>query len=146
MVKCRIIIDPQCEEEVVVYARERTPLVESIERLISEQETALVGYADREIVPLSLPDVACFTVEEGRVYARCGERRLLMKCRLYQLEDSLPAEFVKINQSCVANLRQIERFSVSFGGSLKVCFKNGYSDYVSRRQMKTVRERVGMTL
>ena len=145
MVKCRVIIDPQHEEEVVVYSHQRTPLVDSIERLASEGETPLVGYIDREIIPLSLPDIACFTVEEGKVYALCGERRLLMKCRLYQLENSLPTEFIKINQSCIANLRQIERFAVSFGGSLKVCFKNGYSDHVSRRQMRTVRERVGMT-
>ncbi|MBP3434945.1 MAG: LytTR family transcriptional regulator [Clostridia bacterium] len=142
--RCRIIIDPQREEEVLIYTHEKTPLVESIERLAGTQNTPLVGYSEREIVPLSLPDVVCFAVEEGKVYALCGERRLLMKCRLYQLEGCLPMEFVKINQSCLANLRQVERFAVSIGGSLNVCFKNGHSDYVSRRQLKTVKEKVGM--
>ncbi len=69
-----------------------------------------------------------------------------MKCRLYQLEESLPMEFVKINQSCIANLQQVEKFSVSFGGSLMVCFKNGQREYVSRRQVKAVKKRVGMVL
>ncbi len=142
--RCRVILDPRCEEEIVIYARERTPLVEAVERLATEQETRLIGYTERDIVPLSLPEVTCFIVEQGKVYALCGEQRLLMKCRLYKLEECLPSEFVKINQSCVANLGQVARFAVSLGGSLKVCFKNGYSDYVSRRQLKTVREKVGV--
>lgn len=144
--KCRIIVDPQREEEVVVYAHERTSLTAAIERLVMEQEIPLVGYRGEEILPLSLPEVQCFIVEGGKVYALCGEQRWQMKCRLYQLEGSLPLEFIKINQSCIANIRQIERFTVSFGGSLKVCFKNGYSDHVSRRQMKAVKERMGVTL
>ena len=142
--KCRVVVDPEREEEIIVYTHEHTPLTRSIERLAAEQEIPLIGYTDREIVPLSLPDVACFIIEQGKVYALCGKQRLHMKCRLYKLEECLPAEFVRINQSCIVNLAQIERFSVSLGGSLKVCLKNGYSDYVSRRQMKTVREKVGM--
>ena len=142
--KCRVIVDPEREEEIIVYTHEHTPLTRSIERLAAEQEAPLTGYTDREIVPLSLPDVSCFIIEQGKVYALCGEQRLHIKCRLYKLEEHLPAEFVRINQSCIANLAQVERFSVSFGASLKVCFKNGYSDFVSRRQMKIVREKVGM--
>ncbi len=144
--KCRVMIDPQCEEEVRVYARERTPLVDAIERLVAEQETPLFGYRDGEIVPLVLSEVTCFVVEANKVYALCGADRLLLKRRLYQLEACLPSGFVKINQSCIVNRRHIARFDVSIGGSLRVCFKNGYSDYVSRRQLKTVKERMGISV
>jgi len=40
----------------------------------------------------------------------------------------------------------IKKFDVSFGGALTVIFKNGYTDYVSRRQMKIVKERIGFNL
>ena len=52
--------------------------------------------------------------------------------------------FVRINQSCLGNVRRIARFDASIGGSLMVTFENGHRDYVSRRQLKTVKERMGM--
>ena len=61
-----------------------------------------------------------------------------------ELEEKLPLDFVKINQSCLANIKKIERFSASVGGSLKVIFKNGHTDYVSRRQLRTVKEKLGI--
>ena len=64
--------------------------------------------------------------------------------RLWQLEELLGEEFLKINQSCLANVSRIKRFRASFGGSLLVSFACGYEDYVSRRQLKQVKERMGM--
>ena len=57
---------------------------------------------------------------------------------------TLGTDFIKINQSCIANIRQIQRFDTSFSGTLRVIFKNGYTDYVSRRQLKAVKERLGL--
>ena len=51
----------------------------------------------------------------------------------------LPDGFIKINQSTVANISKIARFGTSFDGSLYVTFKNGYRDYVSRRQISNVK-------
>ena len=60
------------------------------------------------------------------------------------MEKKLPENFVKINQSCIANIDKINRFDASFSGTLKLIFKNSYTDYVSRRQLKTVKERIGI--
>ena len=67
-----------------------------------------------------------------------------IKTRLYVIEEKLPENFIKINQSCIANINQIERFDASISGTLKIRFKNGYTDYVSRRQLKNVKERIGI--
>ena len=53
-------------------------------------------------------------------------------------------DFLKINQSCIVSIDRIERFDVTPGGALTVIMKNGYKDYVSRRQMKAVKERLGI--
>ena len=34
--------------------------------------------------------------------------------------------FIKINQCGVANVKRIKKFSVSFAGSLRVLFEDGY--------------------
>ena len=38
----------------------------------------------------------------------------------------------------------IDRFNASIGETLLVIFKSGYKDYVSRRQIKNVKERMGI--
>ncbi|MBR4086311.1 MAG: LytTR family transcriptional regulator [Clostridia bacterium] len=142
--KCKIIIDPSREEEILVYAQKTSPLTEAIERLAREEESAWIGYGKESIVPLDPKEVLCFSVEGNKVYAHLEKERLWMKCRLYQLEERLPEEFIKINQSCIANCKKIARFEVSISGALRVVFRNGYSDYVSRRQLKFVKERFGI--
>ena len=52
-------------------------------------------------------------------------------------------DYLKINQSCIVNIKAIKQFDVSLGGSLMISLKNGYRDYVSRRQVKAVKERIG---
>ena len=56
-----------------------------------------------------------------------------VKKRLYELEEILPSDFIKINRSCVANKKRIERFSAALTGAVNVIFKSGYTDYASRR-------------
>ena len=144
--KCKTLIDPSREEEVIIYAHERTPLVEEIEALVSEEAAELIGYSEGSIVPIRATDFDCFTVEEGRVFALRQGERLQLRIRLYQLEERLDRSFIKINQSCIANIKKITRFEVSIGGSLLVCFAGGHKDYVSRRQLKAVKERLGFRL
>ncbi len=142
--KCKTIIDAACEEQVLIYAHEKTNLVDEIERLVAQNSPALIGYKDKVAVMLDSADIYCFTVEDNKVYAHTDAEMLQLKSRLYQLEQMLPQNFIKINQSCIANIQKIQRFDASFSGTLSVVFKNGYTDYVSRRNLKTVKERLGL--
>lgn len=141
--KCTTLIGRREDEEVIIYAREKNRLVEKIEALCRERYEDILGYADDEIVKLAPEDVEAVTVSGGKVYAICEGRDFLVKERLYSLEERLSG-FVKINQSCIVNLRHIKSFRSSFGGSLSVHLCSGYTDYVSRRQLKAVKEAVGM--
>ena len=142
--KCRIFIDKSHEEEILIYAHEKTKLVENIEKLVSDETYELIGYKDREAVRLNVNDIVCFMVEDNKVYAVTENEKLNVKFRLYQIEGSLSENFIKINQSCIANINMIDRFDASFSGTLIVKFRNGYTDFVSRRQVKNVKERFGL--
>ena len=141
--KCKVFIDKNHEEEVVIYSHQRNSLVEQIESLVNSQEIEITGYKEQEAVKLDLSEIFCFICEENKIYALTEKERFKIKLRLYQLEEKLPRNFVKLNQSCIGNVKKIQRFNASFGGSLSVEFKNGYKDYVSRRQLKIVKERFG---
>lgn len=85
-----------------------------------------------------------FFTEDNKVFALTENEKYRLKSRLYQLEENLNDNFVKINQSCIANIKSIDKFKATVGGSLTVIFKNGYVDFVSRRNLKNVKERLGL--
>ena len=142
--KITIFINKNRDEEILIYAHEKTALIEAIEQLVLQDSFELIGYIDREAVKLNLAEICRFTVEDNKVFAETLSEQYRLKCRLWQLEENLPDGYVKINQSCIANIRMIDRFDTSISGSMLVKFKNGSSDYVSRRQLKTVKERLGL--
>lgn len=142
--KFRTVIDPSHEEEIVIYAHQKSKLIDEIEKLILQEAVELVGYKDKTAVLLDQAEICCFAVEHNKVYAKTLNGSFALKNRLYQIEEKLPKNFIKINQSCIANINQIKKFDASFAGTLRVVFKNGESDYVSRRNLKGVKERLGL--
>ena len=142
--KLQIVIDPNRDEEIIIYAHKKSPLICEIEELVKNCAVDLIGYTENETVKLNLNDIYCFFTEDNKVYALTENEKYRLKSRLYQLEENLNQNFVKINQSCIANIKSIGKFKASVGGSLTVVFKNGYVDFVSRRNLKNVKERLGL--
>ncbi len=142
--KLQLFIDKERPEEILIYAHEKNLLVENIEKLVLNHNERFIGHSERESIPLEIEHIHCFTVENGKIYALTGTGKWLIKSRLYLIEERLPDLFIKINQSCIANSEKIERFEASVSGSLTVRLKNGYTDYVSRRNLKYVKERLGL--
>lgn len=135
------------DEEIIIYARQRSALTDKIEKLVYTEcckTTPLIGYLNNDIIEIKAEDVFCFFIEDKKLYASLKNGDALIKKRLYEIEDILSEDFVKINQSTLANMKLVDRFSVSIGATLTVHFKNGRKDYVSRRQMKQVKERLGI--
>ena len=141
------IIDPHREEEVIIYAGKRTREIEELESYLDRMSAELVGYGeDGRILPLRPAEIHCFIVEDGKVYALTDREKLTVRLPLYAIEEMLTEDFVRINQSCLGSIRRIARFDASIGGALMVTFENGHRDYVSRRQLKNVKERMHIKL
>ncbi len=142
--KYRIEYAEDQAEDIVVYAKGESPTLSKIEALLREDEGTLFGYSQGDVVRLESRDIYCFCIEAGRVYALTEHEKLYIKERLYHLETLFGRDFIKINQSCLVNMAQIKRFDASLGGALTVVLKNGYRDYVSRRQLGAVKKRLGI--
>lgn len=141
--KFKLILDPKQEETVVVTAHCRTPLVEEIETLISKHADRIPGYTEDDIKMLSVSDIQCITVLDGKTYAVDSEnKRYRLKMRLYELEATLPASFIRINKSALANKTHLDRFQVTYAGSVDAVFKCGYREYVSRRCFTQIKRRL----
>ncbi len=140
----RLIIDKTKEEEVVVTAHRRSALTDQIEKIVSQQMLSdrIAAYAEDEMLMLPFAQIACITVIDGKTLAiDTQNRRYRLKSRLYELEEKLPAYFIRINKSTIANETELEKFTPSFSGAVDAVFKCGYTDYVSRRCFAQIKRR-----
>ena len=141
--KFKLIIDKEKgEEEVVITAHQRTALIDEIEALISKHTDRIPGYTEDNIKMLSVSQIECITVLDGKTYAiDYKNRRYRLKQRLYELEQQLPSSFIRINKSALANEARLDRFQVTYAGSVDAVFKCGYTEYVSRRCFAQIKRR-----
>lgn len=143
----KLIIDQNCTEEVIANVHERTPLIDEIERLVTQEGTSnqIVGYLEDEIKILPVDEIECFYVEDEKTYASfLNGRKYVVKKRLYEIENSLPSDFVRINKSAIANTKKIARFKVQISGAVDVQFESGYTEAVSRRCFVELKKRYGL--
>ena len=141
---CKVILNDSEEESVVIYAKEENSLVKEIKQLVENYSSEVTLYNDEEIVKTNLTEVIAFTVIENKVFAITSFGKFNIKSRLYQLSEIAGESFIKINQSCLVNVKKIKRFKVSPFGGMYVVMENGFTDYISRRQLKFVKERLGL--
>ena len=140
--KFRLIIDNEKDEEVVATVHNRSPLIDEIEALISKHTDRIPGYTEDDIKMLSVSEIECITVLDGKTYAIDSEnQRYRLKGRLYELEQQLPSYFIRINKSALANEKALDRFAVAYTGAVDAVFKCGYREYVSRRCFAQIKRR-----
>ncbi len=143
--KFKLIIDKEKDEEIVATVHSRTDLIDKIEALIQKYAGTdrITGYLDDDIKMLSVSQIECITVLDGKTYAIDSEnRQYRLKQRLYELEAQLPSSFIRINKSALANESALDRFTVTIAGSVDAVFKCGYREYVSRRCFAQIKRRL----
>ncbi len=146
--KLYVFIDDE-EENVTVHCHERNGLVDKIEELVLDDENEIegkncFGYLENEIVPLKISNITMFYTKDEKTYASIVGKTYKIKKRLYQVEEMLSNDFIKINKSCIINKNHIKKFDTSWSGTLSVELDDGTKEYVSRRMIKNLKERMGL--
>ena len=142
--KFTLIIDKEKDEEVIATVHARSVLTDEIEALILNHAGAdrIPAYTEDGMKMLAFLDMECITVLDGKTYAiDSRNQRYRLKQRLYELEALLPSSFIRINKSSLANENRLDRFAVTYAGSVDAVFKCGYREYVSRRCFAQIKRR-----
>lgn len=141
----RLTIDRESEERVLVFAHEASPLTEQLENLVRSYggRDFVMARAEDEQVKLLFSDMECVAVRDRKVWAMATDGKIYrLGQTLGEIEVLLPAYFVRINKSAIANQNRIARFKTTFNGAVDVVFQSGYTDYVSRRCLAELKRRV----
>ena len=142
--KFTMIIDKTKDEEILATVHAPSELTKKIRQLVQEYTGTdrVAAFLDDDITMLSFDKIACISVIDGKTYAVDSKgKRYRLKQRLYELEQMLPAYFIRINKSAIANEQLIERFAANFSGAVDAVFRGGYREYVSRRCFAQIKRR-----
>ena len=146
IMKFKLLIDEDLEEEIIVIANKQTELTEQIKDLVNNYSKTfnIIGYREDEMRKLSFQEIECITILDRKVIAidTSGQHYRINE-RLRDLESVLPNYFMRINKSNIANEHRILKFETLIGVGVDDIFKCGYKDYVSRRCLKDIKRRYG---
>ena len=88
-----------------------------------------------DIALLQLDEIYMFRVEDKQVKVYTESSEYLIKKPLYQVEESLSTDFVRISKTSIVNLKKIERVAPSLKGMMFIQLKNGLKDNISRKYL-----------
>ena len=148
-IKVRTNISSEFQDiEICINAPERNEIVQTLENeLLSKSLKSIqqiVAMQDNDIFIINVSDIILFFGENNFCKTKDGIYKI--KERLYYLEEVLPTkEFVRISNSAIININHVKCFNTSIVGKIKVKFKDGTEEDVSKRRtteiMRFLKER-----
>lgn len=139
--KLRIEVDEQYEEdEVVIHCSSITPEIVHLQQLIKQNNTALSHFAvykqDTQYY-VAFGDILFFETDDGSVQVHTRQDAYETKLKLYELENVLPPDFIRISKSAIVNCGQIYSVRRNLTSSSLIQFQNTHKQiYVSRAYYK----------
>ena len=88
-----------------------------------------------DIALLQMDEIFMFRVEDKQVKVYSENSEYLIKKPLYQVEETLSSDFVRISKATIVNLKKIERVAPSLKGMMFIELKNGLKDNISRKYL-----------
>lgn len=142
-----IKIDSSCTEpKVIILTDSVTEDVNSIVKKLSEDVPQVIsGSKDEKIEVLEEAQLIRIYANTGKIFAVTKKGEYTLRLRLYEIEKRLnPYQFVRISNSEIINLKQVQHFDLSFTGTICVRLSNGTITYVSRRYVSKIKKILGI--
>ena len=88
-----------------------------------------------DIALLQMDEIFMFRVEDKQVKVYSENSEYLIRKPLYQVEETVSSDFVRISKTTIVNLKKIERVAPSLKGMMFIELKNGLKDNISRKYL-----------
>lgn len=143
------ISDDFKEVSITINAPSLSNEVQNIIKYISNIDITpnqIIASKNNEIYFFDLEKVICFFSKDKCNYVKVSNGIYKIKYKLYELEEILKTkDFMRISNSCIINVNQVECFDTSVIGTLVVKLKDNTKESVSKRNvaqiMKLLKER-----
>lgn len=143
--KVELNIDEKFKEILVTISTDKiNDEVQELVNYIEYKEDYLVGIADDQVCVLDISDIIRVFVEDRKVFVVTTKGKFVVRKKLYEMNNLLTKDFVKISQSEIANIKFIKNLDLSIRGTIVIAYKNSDISYVSRRLLKDFKTKLGL--
>lgn len=144
--KIRIETDKlQKDTEIVIKCKDITPDIEAIQQAIfsAVQKADIVFHKDNQEFYFNLDDVMFFETTDSKIQAHTVDDFFIVKKRLYELEEILPRQFVRISKSTILNVNHVYSIEKNITASSLISFRNSHKQvYASRSYYKDLKNKI----
>lgn len=131
--------------KVIILTDKMSEEVNELVRRISEKAPQVIaGFREDLMKILEQQEITRIYSCGGKVFAMASDGEYTLRSRLYEVEERLGGDFVRISNSEIINLRKTESFDLSISGTICVRLKGGTTVYASRRYVPKVRKVLGI--
>ena len=131
------------ETSITINAPELSDEIQNIIKYVSSINTTptqIVATEDNKIYFIDLDKVISFFSKDKYNYVRVKDGTYKIKYKLYELEEIFKErDFIRISNSCIINVKQVECFDTSILGTVVVKLKDKTQETVSKRNFSQIK-------
>lgn len=143
--KLELNIDEKVKETlVVVSANKIDKEVQNLINYIEYSSEYLIGIVEDKASIIDIDEIIRVYIEDRKTFVVTLKDTYVVKKKLYEVENMVTRNFVKISQSEIANIKFIKNLDFSNTGTIVIKYKNSDISYVSRRMIKEFRLKLGI--
>lgn len=139
-------IDSNCQEPfAILHIAKLTPSLQQAIALLENEgmKNIITAQSDGKVFIID-PETIEIIRTEGRelvLYNKRKERYVLNK-PLYELQELLGNNFIRISKSAIVNFRHIHHVEAAFNGTMGIVMKNGIEEVITRSFKQQFKEKL----
>ena len=143
--KLELNIDEKVKETlVVVSANKIDKEVQNLINYIEYSSEYLIGIVENKASIIDIDEIIRVYIEDRKTFVVTLKDTYVVKKKLYEVENMVTRNFIKISQSEMANIKFIKNLDFSNTGTIVIKYKNSDISYVSRRMIKEFKLKLGI--
>lgn len=122
-------------------------LIKKFQNLINYIEYSseyLIGIVEDKASIIDIDEIIRVYIEDRKTFVVTLKDTYVVKKKLYEVENMVTRNFIKISQSEIANIKFIKNLDFSNTGTIVIKYKNSDISYVSRRMIKEFKLKLGI--
>lgn len=145
--KVKIEIDPDVKDcEVTIKCAEVDSAVLGIQKLLSEAGTMrgqISFFKEDAEYFFPVNNILFFETDGGEIWAHTAKDEFEVKYKLYELEELLPAYFMRISKSTILNTHKVYSITKNLTGASKIEFAGTHKTvFCSRNYYKALKDQL----
>jgi len=130
------------DNRLVLQANQKNDLIETIIYDIESNIYTIESSIDGHKMLTPVHSFIRFMSADKKIFGYTQDKELTIKYRLYQLEELLPSQFVRISNTEIINIHAVSNLELTPTGIIQIHFKNGEQTSSSRRYLKKIKEKL----